>query len=178
MAQTSLIIKARVVCPACNIDHEDTFASGILIIYAIMMHRTLFGHELTIAVIDEPAGMVVCHIREPHDVYGGRPRGGKRPEWCRPGEEEGWLGNPHNVGGYCPACGYVPNHRGHTRDEALSLYRAYFGERIQKSDFRRAIVGLRGKHVACFCRKPNASYPDVYCHLDIVKEWLDIEFGD
>jgi hypothetical protein len=53
------------------------------------------------------------------------------------------------------------------RDECLRLYKAHFDARILKDEkFRAAILSLKGKRLACFC-KPLA------CHGDIIKEWLD-----
>ncbi len=55
------------------------------------------------------------------------------------------------------------------REKCLELYRGYFYARIDSdAKFREAVLSLKGKTLACFC-KPEA------CHGDIIKEWLDTQ---
>jgi len=57
------------------------------------------------------------------------------------------------------------------RAEVVSKYKAYFYDRIQKDEvFRKAVLGLKGKKLGCFCKQPDR---EVACHGDIIKEWLD-----
>ena len=66
----------------------------------------------------------------------------------------GCFGNPFSVEKY-------------GREECLRLYRNYFYKRINYDDeFREAVLSLKDKTLACFC-KP------LPCHGDIIKEWLD-----
>lgn len=98
--------------------------------------------------------MKVVHIRDTHDVYGGRPRGGKRPQDCRPGVEEGWLGNP-----------YPLTDEAH-RAECIARFKSYFWQRINSdAAYRTAVLALRGRTIACFCH-PKA------CHLDVIVDWF------
>lgn len=96
--------------------------------------------------------IVNIHHRVAYDVYGGRPTKGRDPRDVPVGEY-GWLGNPFPV---------VNGERG----TALKPYAEYFYARIaDDTDFRQAVLNLRGRRVACFCApKP--------CHLNIVQQWL------
>jgi ribonuclease HI len=97
--------------------------------------------------------MIVVHISDGYDVYGGRPRGGVSPEEVKPGDY-GWLGNPYSTG---------------NRKDDISSFRMYFLRRIGVDpDFRSEVLSLKGKRIACFC-KPKP------CHLDEVKAWLQEE---
>lgn len=99
---------------------------------------------------DHPGGPVrttVVNIRTgaKFDVYCGRARGGLG----------GTFGNPYVLG---------PDG---DRDEVIRKFRIYFHERLKMDlAFRRAVEGLRGKVLGCFC-KPLA------CHCDIYVEFLD-----
>ena len=54
-----------------------------------------------------------------------------------------------------------------TRAEVLARYKKYFHERISTDEaFRQAIVNLRGKRLACWC-KP------LPCHGDVIVAWLE-----
>lgn len=104
---------------------------------------------MSITVVNIKKGKV------PYDVYGGRPWGGVSPTRKRVGEN-GWLGNPYTVN---------PD-EGDTRDIVIAKYRAYFWARVNNEPvFREAVLALKGKTVACFC-KPKA------CHLDVVDSFL------
>lgn len=53
------------------------------------------------------------------------------------------------------------------RDKVVELYREYFYKRIEEDEaFKKAIEGLKGKVLGCFC-KPLA------CHGDIICEYLE-----
>ncbi len=73
---------------------------------------------------------IVVHVREPHDVYGGRP---------------GWLGNPFFMRSEAEreeAC---------DRFEALRAKDEAFKERVRRE--------LKGKRIACHC-KPRRCHLD------------------
>jgi len=100
--------------------------------------------------------IVIVNIKEPHDVYGGRPRRGKHfsPIDCKVGEE-GWLGNPFPMQGE------------HDRIACIEKHKRYFLARMKDDPvFREAVRALRGKRVACFCQPKS-------CHLDNIKAYLD-----
>src|SRR5690349_10301067 len=99
--------------------------------------------------------MIVVHIKNPYDYYGGRPRGGKHPEDCKVGEY-GWLGNP------------VPLTCEAERDKCIQQYKVgYFWPRVNNDKaFRDAVLALKGKRVACFCSPRR-------CHLDVVKAFIE-----
>ena len=86
--------------------------------------------------------MRVVHCkREKHDVYIGRPS---------------IFGNPFSIG------------RDGNREQVIEKYRAYFLEKIKNNErFRKAVEGLRGKVIACWC-KPLA------CHGDVIVEYLRV----
>ena len=70
--------------------------------------------------------------------------------------EFGCFGNPYSVEKY-------------GREKCIAMFSEYFYSRIENDAvFRNAILALRGKRLACFC-KPLA------CHGDIIKEWLDAQ---
>jgi|10_taG_2_1085330.scaffolds.fasta_scaffold263284_2 hypothetical protein len=95
--------------------------------------------------------MIVVHIKDEHDVYGGRPRGGVDPRDVKPGQH-GWLGNPFGSG---------------TREENIQSFREWFWLELHRNpEYLKHVRELQGKRVACFC-SPKA------CHLDQVKRWLD-----
>ena len=98
--------------------------------------------------------IVNYHVEKNFDVYGGRPAGGKDPTKVPVGQY-GWLGNPFKVNGNT------------TREQAIAKYKQYFWKRINSDEqFRKAVLGLQKKTVACFCiPKP--------CHLDVIKAWFD-----
>jgi len=94
------------------------------------------------------------HIREPHDFKACRSSKGEIPN----PPAAGWAGNPFvlkNVNDDAE------------RDEVIAKYREYFYKRINSDEtFRNAILSLKGKRLACFC-KPKA------CHTDIIVEYLE-----
>jgi hypothetical protein len=96
---------------------------------------------------------VVNLYKQPYDVYIGRGGHGK----------DGYFENPYRLGHACGRCG-----KAHTRSgEFLDCYKAYFLERVEKDlEFRRRVLGLRGKRLGCSC-KPAA------CHGDVIVEWLE-----
>lgn len=83
---------------------------------------------------------VVHCKRDKYDVYIGRPS---------------LFGNP------------FPLKMERDREQVISQYSAYFDRRIETDPgFRRAVQGLRGKVLGCWC-KPKA------CHGDVIARWLD-----
>lgn len=89
---------------------------------------------------------VVNMRNEPYDVYIGRAGHG----------EDGYFGNP------------FPLTNEMERPHVLKQYKDYFLSRIvTDEEFRRRVLGLKGKTLGCFC-KPNKA-----CHGDIIAEWLD-----
>ena len=104
--------------------------------------------------------IVVVNIKDPHDVFGGRPRGNRHPEWIKPGEY-GWLGNPHPVG-WCDICGKT-----HNREDAIAEHKKYLWFRIQhEPDFRSALMALGNQRIACYCAPKS-------CHLGNIKDWQE-----
>lgn len=68
--------------------------------------------------------------------------------------EPGWLGNPYSKDDY-------------GREKCIELFRKDFVERLQTDpEFRRAVEGLQGKTLGCWC-KPKA------CHGDVILEFLE-----
>ena len=56
------------------------------------------------------------------------------------------------------------------REVVLEKYRKYFLAKVELDlDFRKAVLGLRGKKIGCFC-KPRR------CHGDAIVEWLETNF--
>jgi Domain of unknown function (DUF4326) len=80
-----------------------------------------------------------------YDVYIGRAGHG----------EDGYFGNPFPVAVY-------------GRRVALSKYEASFNARVvEDAEFRKRVLELRGKRLACFCK------PREDCHGDIIIAWLE-----
>lgn len=71
--------------------------------------------------------------------------------------QSGLFGNPVRVGRRCPSCDLTHEAPGDT----LPCYERYLTRRLATDDaFRRAVVGLRGKRLWCFC-KPGLCHGDV-----------------
>jgi hypothetical protein len=88
----------------------------------------------------ELSALVVHCKRSRYDVYIGRPS---------------LFGNPFSIG------------RDGSREEVIERYRAYFLERVARDErFARAVEGLRGRVLGCWCR-PLA------CHGDVIVEYLE-----
>lgn len=52
------------------------------------------------------------------------------------------------------------------RSQAIGLYREVFMDRVQtEPEFRRKVLGLRGKTLVCHCKPLD-------CHGDVIVEWL------
>lgn len=87
---------------------------------------------------------VVNLNKEPYDIYIGRKGRGK----------DGYFGNPFSL--------LIGQPKGST----LTKYREYFYNRLKfDPEFKRRIIGLKGKTLGCFC-KPGP------CHGDIIAEYL------
>lgn len=78
-------------------------------------------------------GTKVVHIREPHDVYIGRPS-----IW----------GNPYIIG---------PDG---TRRQVIQKYRAWVSSMLQHSEFQTKVETLRGRVLGCYCH-PRPCHGDV-----------------
>jgi|ERR1700743_3554719 len=80
-----------------------------------------------------------------YDVYIGRSGHGK----------DGYFGNPY------------PLQQGEPRGSTIDRYTDYFIDRVERDqEFRRRIMGLKGKTLGCFC-KPAA------CHGDVIVKWIE-----
>ena len=54
-----------------------------------------------------------------------------------------------------------------TREEVISKYIEYFNARVeQEEDFKKSVLALKGKRLACFCH-PKA------CHGDVIIKYLE-----
>lgn len=91
----------------------------------------------------------VVHVKEPHDIYGGRATN------FQGGKPESPLANPFKM---------------KTEDDryrVIGQYRLYFLEKVEKDpEFKAYVLSCKNKTLACWCRPKS-------CHLDIVVEWLD-----
>lgn len=106
---------------------------------------------------------VVNQRHQPKDnreiVYIGRGPGAchmaSTPIW-----ESGWLGNPYALS------------MGESREDCIEKFRIAFMARIETdSDFRRAVLGLRGMALSCWCAPES-------CHGDVIAEWIDSQTGN
>ena len=103
--------------------------------------------------------MIVVHISEGYEVYGGRPRGYPRikPQDCKPGVDRGWLGNSAKIEGPGKLA----------RAKALADFRVEFYERVTTDPaYKMAVLALKGKRVGCHCHPLS-------CHLDIVADFVN-----
>lgn len=101
--------------------------------------------------------MIVINLnsKQHFDVYGGRPRGGGDPRKVPVGQP-GWLGNPY----------VVDDPEGTTREDVLRQFKRYFWQRLNSDPlYRRAVLALNDKTVACFCTPKR-------CHLDVINDFL------
>ncbi len=107
----------------------------------------------------ETRGIAVVHCRQDtFDVYGGRGTNGANVRTTIPGDR-GWLGNPHEVTDACP------------RELAIARFaKTFLGRLAMDPQFRRAIHGLDGQRVACWCRSAEDTEPA--CHLDVIDAFL------
>ena len=107
--------------------------------------------------------MVNCRHRL-YDVYIGRSGHG----------EDGYFGNPIQVGRKCPQCG-----QRHTQGyETLPCYASYLRERVELDlEFRRRLVELKGKTLGCFCPGPSGLTLDdqLCCHGQVILAWLEAQ---
>ena len=52
------------------------------------------------------------------------------------------------------------------RREVIEMYEAWFYEQLKDEEFKKAVLALQGKILACFC-KPEP------CHCDVIVEFLE-----
>ena len=72
--------------------------------------------------------------------------------------ERGWLGNPYKVGRY-------------DREDAIEKFRLDFAHKVaENKKFHRAVVGIRGKTLVCWCKPDD-------CHGDVIREYVDQHRG-
>lgn len=70
------------------------------------------------------------------------------------------FGNPYRIG---------PDG---DRAAVIEQYQAYFDQRVDEDDeFRRAVLGLLGRDLACHCAP-------LLCHGDVILDWLWTQFDD
>jgi len=89
--------------------------------------------------------LVNKHYNKPYDIYIGR---------------GSMYGNPYIIG--------IDG----SREEVIEKYKKYFYDRIEyDEDFKKGVLNLRDKRLACFC------YPK-QCHGDVIIEYLDGPFQE
>lgn len=94
----------------------------------------------------------VIHVRDRRagDVYIGRAGKG----------EDGYFGNPFRL------------RRGEPRGATVERYRDWFLRRVEDDpEFRRRVLRLRGRRLACFCAPKT-------CHGDVIAAWLNAREGE
>lgn len=68
--------------------------------------------------------------------------------------KRGWLGNPYTLDN-------------HSREKSIELFKRDFNKKFEENkEFREAILSLRNKKIACWC-KPKR------CHLEIIKNEIE-----
>lgn len=111
------------------------------------------------------AGITVCHVDEPHDVWGAR-HNGAGMEAYQP-VQKGWLGNPWSMK-------WSSLDEPFARKMVILMYAGAFDARQQRDRiFRHAVSELEGDRVACYCRRMADDAPP--CHLDVVDAFLQSE---
>jgi hypothetical protein len=70
--------------------------------------------------------------------------------------QDGYFGNPVQVGKKCPVCGLTHRKGGDT----LPCYEKYLNKRIEEDeDFRKKLISIGDKTLVCFC-SPNPCHGD------------------
>ncbi len=64
-----------------------------------------------------------------------------------------FFGNPYVIG------------KDGDREQVVEKYRKWFGERLKDDNFRKQVLGLRGKVLACYC------WPKL-CHGNVIIDYL------
>lgn len=83
-----------------------------------------------------------------------------------PIHENGWLGNPHHLGGECQPGDEL------TPAEAIDLYDDDLKQRVTEDPaFRRALTQLYGSTLGCYCRRLHEEEPQ--CHGDVLAKTID-----
>lgn len=118
--------------------------------------------------IDRSETIEVADARSGYDTYGGRQSDGSGQKTHMGNTNPpapGWLGNPYEM----------QEDTVEERRRVIASYLVDFAERIESdAEFRRAVESLRGQTVACWCRGVTQErQPDNWCHLDVVRCWLD-----
>lgn len=105
-------------------------------------------------------------VLAPHQVYVGRPRGGRDPRECTI-FEPGYYGNPFPLTRYTP-------------EECLRLYRIDLAERLSGLAFRSGVRTLRGKELLCWCIDSWVAGQGgpIRCHAQILAEVAETLNGE
>jgi hypothetical protein len=94
----------------------------------------------------------VVHVSDGYDVYIGR---------AMPGITASLFANPYRVG--------VDG----TRDEVIDKYSVNIRQRLASEPvLQAALLQLKGKRIACWCRKENSKF-FVRCHGDVLVDILE-----
>ena len=92
-------------------------------------------------------------------VYIGRSDGGDGHMMNRDVGQSGWLGNP------------FPKSK-HGRKQCVEMFQDEFEARIKTDEtFRKAVKGLRGEILGCYCQRINDNGPA--CHGEVIAEWVN-----
>ena len=113
-------------------------------------------------------GIEVCHVRHDSDwdINGGRAPAKlegmeKRHMGNTAYPAPGWIGNPYSMEEQTDV----------ERWRVLKAFREDLLEKVREEEFFAYHLGrLRGKRVACWCRRESENWPDEGnpCHLDVV----------
>jgi len=96
--------------------------------------------------------------RDSTDVYAGRGPGGRTMLDANPGMR-GWLGNPFPTDEF-------------GREECIEQFRESFEAKLENDErFRRAVRGLAGKTLGCWCQSLDEGDPA--CHAEVIAEHAD-----
>lgn len=105
----------------------------------------------------------ICHVKEDYDVYIGRGADENKTLITVPIGERGWLGNPFMFkedGGAWP------------RDEGVAMFMYALFQRMEDDlKFVDALGQLKGKRLACHCRRNDEAEPK--CHGDVLGAVID-----
>lgn len=71
------------------------------------------------------------------------------------------YGNPFEIG------------KDGTREEVIEKYKILFEKKIKKERFRKAVLKLRGKILACYCRPKEGFQGRLLCHVQYIWSYLE-----